>query len=340
MFKQIKLIFSFYRDEYRKHLLKSRVSYLINYYELRISSFLNKKNKLVAISLIEHIGDLIANEPLSREIRKKHPTSTIIWFVRKPYKELLKYNPNIDKVFTVYCLTTWIKIRDKIKFEAVYDLHFNGRSCNTCYCPLIKENTDDSINGTNYFNFGGLLKAVSLHNKIEASDTTPLVYIPSGIINKGKIYNQREDYIVVHCSSNELIKDWEDCKWNDLAQKIIADYKYHVIEIGMNNKIKIDSDFYHDLCGKLSILESAEVIKNAKLFIGIDSGPAHMANATGTPGLVLFGEYYFGMKNYNPFSGNYGLSKRCRLVYSDNLVKDISVENVIENFHSLLKEIT
>ena len=327
-------------DEYRKHLFKSRVSYLINYFGLLFSSYLNRNRKLVAISLIEHIGDLIANEPISREIRKNHPNSTIIWFVRKPFKELLKYNSNIDKIQTVYCLTTWIKIRKINKFEAVYDLHFNGRTCNICKWSLKKENVLDSINGTNYLKYGSLLKAVCLHNKIEVSDTNPQMYIPLKVIYKSERFLPKDKFIVVHCSSNEMIKDWDNEKWDQFVIKLIIEYKYHVVEIGTNRRININSDFYHNLCGKTSILQSAAIIKKAKLFIGIDSGPAHMANALGTPGIILLGEYYFGMKDYNPYSGNYGLLKYCRLVQSDNLVKNITTESVLENFHSLITEIT
>jgi heptosyltransferase-3 len=338
--KRVRQIFTIYRDEYRKHLIKSKASYIINYYRLLCIQYLKGKNLIVAISLIEHIGDIIANEPISRELRKKHPSSYIIWFVRKPYKELLKYNPNIDKVLTVYCLTTWIKIREKIKFEAVYDLHFNGRSCNQCHVALKKENVDDSVNGTNYFSYGGLLKAVCLHNKIDVSDTIPQMYIPLKIINSSRIFIRYENYVVVHCSSNESIKDWDNNKWDQVVKKIIDGYKYHIIEIGTSNMINTDSDFYHNLCGKLSILQSAVVMKYAKSFIGIDSGPAHMANAIGTPGVVLFGEYYFGMKNYNPYSGEFGSLKKCRLIYSESSVKNIPLESVIENLHSLLKETT
>jgi heptosyltransferase-3 len=336
--KQIRQLSSFYKDEYRKHLFKSKVSYLINYYKLLYISYLNRKNGIVAISLIEHIGDIIANEPISREVRRKHPESTIIWFVRKPYRDLLKYNPAINKVYNVFCLTTWILIRNKFAFEAVYDLQFNGRACSICQRSLIKENVVDSVNGTNYLNYGGLLKAVCLHNKIEVLDTTPQMYIPAKIISGIEQFIPKEKYIVIHCVSNESIKDWDADKWNKFVFTIIDEYKIHVVEIGSVSKLKTVSDNYLNLCGKLSILQSAAVIKRAVLFIGIDSGPAHMANATGTPGIILIGEYYFGMNNYNPYTGNYGSLKKCRLIHSYSSVKEISVESVLQNFDSLLKE--
>lgn len=41
--------------------------------------------------------------------------------------------------------------------------------------------------------------------------------------------------------------------------------------------------------GQLSLSESAELFKRAKLFIGPDTGATHVAAATGTPTIALFG---------------------------------------------------
>lgn len=52
------------------------------------------------------------------------------------------------------------------------------------------------------------------------------------------------------------------------------------------------------------MLETAEVIGQAGLFVGIDSGPAHMANAMGTDGVILLGQL-FDFTDYLPYSGRY-----------------------------------
>ena len=83
-----------------------------------------------------------------------------------------------------------------------------------------------------------------------------------------------------------------------------------------------------NLCGQLSILESAEVIRRAKLFIGIDSGPAHLANAVDTPGVILIGSY-LGFSKYNPFSGDYGNGKNAKIVYAEGLIVNIEVDEVM-----------
>ncbi len=44
-----------------------------------------------------------------------------------------------------------------------------------------------------------------------------------------------------------------------------------------------------DLVGRLTLMETAAVIQRARLFVGPDSGLAHLAAALGTPSVVLFG---------------------------------------------------
>lgn len=59
------------------------------------------------------------------------------------------------------------------------------------------------------------------------------------------------------------------------------------------------------MCGKVSLLEAAFIIKNCELYIGIDSGYAHFANALNVKKMiVLFGKYKnYKPENYIPFSG-------------------------------------
>jgi heptosyltransferase-3 len=44
-----------------------------------------------------------------------------------------------------------------------------------------------------------------------------------------------------------------------------------------------------DLVGRVSLAELAAVIGRAALYVGVDTGVSHIAAATGTPVVVLFG---------------------------------------------------
>ena len=95
-----------------------------------------------------------------------------------------------------------------------------------------------------------------------------------------------------------------------------------MVEVGLRAACAVDgSDVAGtarpvNLCGRLSLLETAEVIRRAALFVGVDSGPAHLANAVGTPGVVLLGRYR-GFDAYVPYSGGYADGSNATLVRAD-----------------------
>ena len=57
------------------------------------------------ILLVQSIGDIIANEPITRHLKTLSPTSTIHWIVNKNFKAILEANPYLDEIIPQYkCL--------------------------------------------------------------------------------------------------------------------------------------------------------------------------------------------------------------------------------------------
>jgi ADP-heptose:LPS heptosyltransferase len=89
---------------------------------------------------------------------------------------------------------------------------------------------------------------------------------------------------------------WERKRWPyyiALAEQLISN-GYNVLLVGGEREAerflqeKWSSGITNCL-GKLSVQETADVLKKCDLFIGNDSGPAHLAGAVGIPTYVLFG---------------------------------------------------
>lgn len=55
---------------------------------------------------------------------------------------------------------------------------------------------------------------------------------------------------------------------------------------------------------EFSVLETAELIRRCQLFIGSDSGPSHMADAVGTPGVIFYPSRP-DMRKWKPLSEKY-----------------------------------
>ena len=139
----------------------------------------------------------------------------------------------------------------------------------------------------------------------------------------------------VHNESGSNQRNWSIEKWNKLVNHIINHYKIFVVEIGLRSELNIiDDKMYLNLSNKLSILSSAEIIKRSSIFIGLDSGPSHIANAVGTKGIILMGDYC-DFINYQPFSGGYNNESEVEIIRCRGNVSFIDYKLVKEkvNYH-------
>ncbi len=104
-------------------------------------------------------------------------------------------------------------------------------------------------------------------------------------------------YIHVHPTSRWSFKSWTVEKNADLIARLAADGHRLVLtaapaksELAMAAAIeKLAPGKFLNLAGRLSIKELGALAARAKLFVGVDSMPMHLAAAMGTPAVALFG---------------------------------------------------
>jgi heptosyltransferase-3 len=112
-------------------------------------------------------------------------------------------------------------------------------------------------------------------------------------------------FVLVHPTSRWQFKCWPEVKVAELAMRLSE--RGHPLlftsgpdaqETGMIQRILARLPFpAPNLAGKLSLKELAALTARARLFIGMDSAPMHIAAAVGTPVVALFGpsgEYIWG----------------------------------------------
>lgn len=285
--------------------------------------------RIVAISLIENFGDIVACEPVVRYVKEKHPDALILWLVKAPYRDLVAFNPYIDRVLTVGCLTEWIWLSKFNLFDLVVDLHMEGRVCQSCKIPLSKRTGNTKITHDNYYNIGGLLSAFSQSAGLPELTDAPRVYIPESVRQSVDAKRLPKHFVIFHCEAIEECRSWSVEKWKELAERTTSAFGVTVVEVGKNSVLcQFGLGSYVNLCGQLELLETAEVIKRSSLFVGIDSGPAHFANALDVGGIVLLGHYH-SFKRYLPYSGNYTDPSKSEIVYGDGPAASIEVERVL-----------
>jgi heptosyltransferase III len=104
-------------------------------------------------------------------------------------------------------------------------------------------------------------------------------------------------YIHLHPTSRWLFKCWEPEKYavliNALQQageRVVLTAAPSETELAFINRLSTHlTKPVINLAGKLSLKQLSAVVSGAKLFVGVDSVPMHMAAAMQTPTVVLFG---------------------------------------------------
>lgn len=289
-------------------------------------SELKKGQQLIAIIRTEHFGDIVAAEPLSRHVRALYPDAYIVWFVKPAFSELVSYNPAINEVLKEFCVTQRRVLLKTGVFDKVFELQFkNNNHC--AKCDVFTENPvaeQRGINVLNYFNLGNLLNVFAQTSGLLpvresfVGDDKPRLYLQDEHRLKVDSLGVLKPYIVIHCQSNFAPKDWPAGRWQQLIEWLTTHYNYQIVEIGLKSNLNVSTSSYTNLCGKLSILETAEVIRRANYFIGLDSGPSHLGNATGTYGIILMGALVT-FSSYNPYSGGYGSQENAVFVRKEGL---------------------
>ena len=327
---------------YRKfsHIARAYLSAYCHWVRLigKKNSF-GKKKELIAIVRTEHFGDIVAAEPIAREVRRQFPNAYILWFVKPAFRQLIDSNPSIDETFCEFCVTERRALFKTGIFDHVFELQFrNNNHCSIC--ETYSENPVALAAGINvhtYFNFGNLLKVFSLSAALPLPvDDSPRVYISESERNKVDLLNLDQPFIVIHTSSNYPPKDWPAANWERLVHLILTNSPYSIIEIGLRSSLTINESGYRNLSGQLDLLQTAEVIRRSVFFIGLDSGPAHFANATGTFGFIIMGALG-DFPSYNPYSGSYGKGENCVLLREEGvLCADLPFEKVADTVLNLL----
>lgn len=105
----------------------------------------------------------------------------------------------------------------------------------------------------------------------------------------------QQDFIHVHPASRWRFKCWPAEKNAELIDRLAADGHRVVLTSAPDETGFIETILARttsqpiNLSGKLSIKELGALTARAKLFVGVDSMPMHLAAAMGTPTVALFG---------------------------------------------------
>ena len=282
------------------------------------------------------LGDLILTTPIYREIKKVYPNSNITVLTSFEVGNVLENNPYIDNLIrhkrkeNFKDLKNLISNLRKEKFDLIYDAHRSLRSIwivwNLKYyrlskipkvwfikkrsfkkyfliyfkLNLLKETSPQRIH---------LLKPLQDNSNIQLKDHTEIfpdkktnLFIKQFMKKKG-LFSKK--FIAIGPSASYPLKRWPVNYFIRLISVLIKKGWPIVLFGGKNESetIKIEKHFsgkLHNVAGDFSALESAELLKQARITLTNDTSICHLSEAMGTPAIVFFGPTVkeFG---YKPF---------------------------------------
>jgi ADP-heptose:LPS heptosyltransferase len=105
-----------------------------------------------------------------------------------------------------------------------------------------------------------------------------------------------EQVLVVCFGTKAQANDWEEENWTKLLEKLRSRLPaWRLFTIGSADEAALAArcsaswgEDFTNMCGQLAPRESAGLLQKAKLFLGHDSGPMHLASAVGTPCVAIF----------------------------------------------------
>ena len=271
------------------------------------------------------LGDLVLTSPIYRELKRVYPQAELTLLSSSGIGSVLLNNPHIDHYISHNRKETLAELSDLIRklrqenFELIYDAHRSLRSLwiiwNLSGFGLFKNPQVWSINKRSWLrsllirfkiNFlkntppqrQHLLRPLQDRTQLELQHHTELfpdkdaVLAVKQFMAKNKLLPNR--FIAIGASASYPLKCWPIINFHVLISNLIVN-RWPVVLVGGGNEketTQLEKEFHgeiHNTAGHFSPLESAELLKHARLVVTNDTSVSHLAEAVNTPAIVLFG---------------------------------------------------
>ncbi len=258
------------------------------------------------------IGDVVLATPLVIKLKGSFPRASIDFLVRKGNEELLKYDKKINEILIWdkgsgknLELLRVIKNVRKRKYDLIVNVQrFASTGLITWLSGArIKVGFDKNplaftLNRKVRHSLDKNLHEVERNLKLiehwtDGKFIRPSIEIGDEIENSVKRW-KGEDYLVIAPTSVWFTKQFPASHWIEFLR--CMDFQGKIYLIGSDEDQKACEEIrqacempnVENLCGKLSLLQSAALIKDAKHTYANDSAPQHFASAFNAPVTTVF----------------------------------------------------
>ncbi len=264
------------------------------------------------------IGDIVLTTPVVRCLKKQVPGAVIHYLIKPQFKMVMEPNPYIDKFHVLQ--QDWDKMIEELKaegFDYIIDLHHNLR---TLRVKRELKVPAYSFNKLNVEKFIFVKLKWNVMPKVHIIDRYLETVAPFGVQNDGEGMDyfipenekvplsdipasHHAGFISIVIGASFYTKKLPVYKLQELCQKI----NHPIILLGAKEEreegeavASVDPIKIYNACGKFSLHESADLVRQSKVVIAHDTGLMHIAAALKKQVIAIWGSTTpsFGMVPY------------------------------------------
>lgn len=332
------------------------------------------KAKRILIFNVNWLGDVLFSTATIRNIRYNHPESFIACVIPSRCYPVLKGNPHLDEVIIFDEKDRHKNVLQKLKFvqalksrqfDTVFLLHrsmtrallarlagiperigyYTKKRGFLLTQKIIPPNRDTLHRIDYYLNIieKAGLKVEDRHTEFFFSEEDRLFSLDF----LGRQGVKEGDFLVgINAGGNWDPKRWPKNYWAKLADKLINEFSAKIVITGSRQDIPLAVDIRNSMLGKpiigageFTLKQFAALCTRLDLFITADTGPLHIANASGAKRIIaLFGPTHpsitgpYPLKNVTILQKSGDCKIPCYVVdcQDNRCMKAITPEDVIE----------
>jgi predicted lipopolysaccharide heptosyltransferase III len=277
--------------------------------------------KILLIQL-KRIGDLILTTPAVAAVREKFPDANITLVISSECKALAPAIADVNRLLVVPRGVAGINVAAAIArggFDYCVDFTRNDRSA---FLVLLSRARKRIVSfrikvrskfRTRFYNefvqhrmrdmhtvdyHLALLAPAGIENASAAIQLNLPEYARSAADELLEANHIRKGFVIFHPGSARAEKFWDAQRWSEVINHAAEHHDLDLVLTGGSSpleqthiddiKSKVRREIV-DLSGKTDLLTLAALIGRARLLITVDSAPMHLAAATRTPQVILFG---------------------------------------------------
>ncbi|MFA7074245.1 MAG: glycosyltransferase family 9 protein [Endomicrobiaceae bacterium] len=261
-------------------------------------------------------GDIIQANPILQAVKAEWNDARIDWLVFKQWEQIVKLFPNVasikcwDRKGGLKAFFEILRECNKESYDIAIDLQ--GLFRTALFTKLLKAKFKIGVSGMKELSWLLIKEPYKRDPKLNAvlRNLKSLTYITGKeysvnfkIVPKENMLTDVNDLLSL-CGikeTDEIIafmpfsrgktKSWDGHNYIKLAEMINKKNKeIKIIVLGASDDFgKIIAGNITDLCGKTDLSELALLLKRCKFAVGADTGPMHLANASGVKCAFIFG---------------------------------------------------